>query len=97
MINTLKNTLEMIKRGYKFLPIDLNKSESFLFVIEDNKALRMPFITIDGLGDVAAENIVENRKNKLFSKIDIKSRIKINKTLWKKFEELKIIEQLPDS
>ncbi|WBL31351.1 DNA polymerase III subunit alpha [Candidatus Phytoplasma sacchari] len=96
LINTLKNTLEMIKRGYNFLPIDLNKSESFLFVIEDDKYLRMPFIAIDGLGDVAAENIVKNRKQKLFSKSDIKERIKINKTLWKKFEELKIIDQLPD-
>ncbi|WCA22404.1 exonuclease domain-containing protein [Candidatus Phytoplasma oryzae] len=95
IMNTLKNALEMKQRGYQFLPIDLNKSEAFLFVIENDKFLRMPFITIDGLGDVAAENIVANRKNKLFSKQDIKERIKVNKTIWKKFETLKILDQLP--
>ncbi|RAM57839.1 DNA polymerase III subunit alpha, partial [Candidatus Phytoplasma oryzae] len=96
ILNTLKNTSEMIQRGYKFLPIDLNKSEAFLFVIENENYLRMPFITLDGLGGVAAESIVETRKKKLFDKQDFKERIKVNKTLWKKFEELGIINNLPD-
>ncbi|MDO8167936.1 PHP domain-containing protein [Candidatus Phytoplasma melaleucae] len=98
MINTLTNSLEMKKRGYVILPIDLNKSEANIFVMEKPNALRMPFIAIDGLGQIGADNIVKNRKEKLFSQQDFLKRVKINKTILKKFqEELKLIEKLPEA
>jgi DNA polymerase-3 subunit alpha (Gram-positive type) len=95
-INTLKSASEMLKLGYKFLPIDLNKSEANEFVIENNNALRMPFVAIDGLGQVAADNIVMNRKEKLFTQKDFVKRVKINKTILKKFKDEMIIEKLPE-
>lgn len=49
MINTLNIASEMIQMGFKFLPIDLNKSEAFEFVIHNNNSLIMPFISLDGL------------------------------------------------
>ena len=48
---------EMYARGLEFLPIDLYKSHSRNFQIVDGKLLP-PFNSIDGLGDVAAELIM---------------------------------------
>ncbi|MDV3198053.1 MAG: PHP domain-containing protein [Vigna little leaf phytoplasma] len=92
LINTLKNAVEMINRGFNFLPIDLNKSDANIFVIDEkHKSLRMPFITLDGLGQIAAEKIVKARQDKLFtSKQDFLARVKVNKTILKKFEELSL-------
>ncbi|QTX02833.1 DNA polymerase III subunit alpha, Gram-positive type [Candidatus Phytoplasma luffae] len=97
LINTLNVASEMLKRGFKFSPIDLNKSQAFDFIIDgDEKSLIMPFITIDGLGEVAANNIVEERKKKSFTQEDFYKRVKINKTVYKIIkDELKLIEQLP--
>ena len=51
-LDVLKSALEMTARGYKFGNIDLYKSDSFKFLIdEDNKTLIPPFISIDGLGE----------------------------------------------
>lgn len=78
---------EMTKRGYKFLPVDIHKSEATTFKIEGN-ALRMPFITIAGLGEQVAYQIIEEREKKEFLSLnDIKERTKINKTVFEFMEK----------
>ena len=52
----LEIVLEMYERGLSFLPIDLRKSHATKFIIEDG-ALRPPFNSISGMGNVAAEAI----------------------------------------
>ena len=60
----LEVAYEMVKRGFKFKNIDLEKSEARDFVItEDKKSLILPFITIDGLGLKVAESVVNARKD----------------------------------
>lgn len=84
---TLGVALEMAKRGYKFLPVDINKSAATEFTIE-GKALRMPFVSVDGLGLTAANDIVARREEKAFStREDVRTRTKINKTVFEKLEE----------
>ena len=64
----LEIVLEMYERGYKFLPIDLYKSHSTKFLIEDG-AIRPPLASIPGLGNVAAESIykaVQEEKRKIY-------------------------------
>ncbi|MEZ0180247.1 DNA polymerase III subunit alpha ['Camptotheca acuminata' phytoplasma] len=104
LINTLNISSEMIKRGFKFLPIDLNKSEAFEFVIFEDKFLIMPFISIDGLGEIAANTIVEVRKlqeGQRFTKESFnhnisKKNIKLNKNVLNIIvNDLKLIDQLP--
>ena len=59
----------MLARGYKFLPVNLLKSEAFAFKPEDGK-IRMPFSALGGLGDKAAEKIVSVRENDEFLSIE---------------------------
>ena len=75
---------EMLKRGFKFLPVDINKSHSTDFVIEGDN-LRLPLISIPGLGEGVAIDAVERRNEKKFSSIeDVTTRTKINKTVIEK-------------
>lgn len=86
LIVTLGVALEMTKRGYSFLPIDINKSEATTFVMEQ-KGLRMPFTSIDGLGESVAYDIVQKRKEKPFSsRDDVNDRTRVNKTVFEKLE-----------
>ena len=91
---TLGVALEMTKRGYKFLAVDINKSDATIFLMED-EGLRMPFSSIDGLGVQVAYDVVEKRNEKLFvSKEDVKNRTKINKTVFEKMEKYGAFDEL---
>ena len=77
MYAILELVLEMYERGFEFLPIDLYKSDSKKFLVEDGK-IRPPLNSIAGLGTVAAEGIEAARKEGKFMSIDdmkIKSKI----------------------
>src|SRR5690554_2343172 len=81
LIVTLGVALEMVKRGFKFLPVSIEKSEAKKFVIEDD-GLRMPFVSVDGLGEQVALGIVEARNEREFSSVeDVLERTRINKTV----------------
>lgn len=90
---------EMVKRGFSFRPIDIERSEARDFVIhEDGKSLILPFITVDGLGYKVAASIVEARKETPFkSKDDIQTRTSLSKTLFTKLEMLNCFDHLPDN
>ncbi len=86
LLVTLGAALEMSKRGYAFLPVNIHSSEATTFKMEE-KGLRMPFNSIDGLGVQVAYDIVAKRAQKEFeSKDDVKNRTKINKTVYEKME-----------
>ncbi len=77
MYSVLEIVLEMYERGIKFLPIDLYKSHSTKFLMEED-GIRPPLNSIPGLGTVAAEGIEEAKKEGKFMSIDdmkIKSKI----------------------
>ncbi|MGL4571892.1 MAG: PolC-type DNA polymerase III [Clostridium sp.] len=80
LTTSLEMSFEMYKRGFKFLRVDLYKSEATKFIIEDG-ALRPPINALQGVGDNAAKAIVEARKDGEFiSKEDLRMRAKITKT-----------------
>ncbi|MFA5720629.1 MAG: hypothetical protein WC939_06200, partial [Acholeplasmataceae bacterium] len=66
------------------------------FVMEEN-ALRMPFMSIDGLGASVASGIVEARNERTFtSKDDVKERTRINKTVFEIMENNGAFEDLEE-
>lgn len=96
LITALQVALEATLRGIKFLPVDIKKSSSTIFEIEDGN-LRLPFIAVDGLGESVALDIVEQRNTKQFSsKKDVMNRTRLNNTLFEEFNIMHAFSNLPD-
>lgn len=88
LLNMYQVAFEMLKRGFKFYPIDIMKSHATQFLLEDG-GLRLPFISIPGLGESVALDIMNKRNEKIFTSLqDIQNRTKINKTLFEKMIKL---------
>ena len=88
---------EMYARGFEFAPIDIFSAQSRLFQIVDDKL--MPSLSsIDGLGEKAADAIVEAAKDGPFlSKDDFRMRTKVSKTVVDLMDELGLLGDLPES
>lgn len=81
MYAILELVLEMYERGFEFLPMDLYKSHSSKFIVEDGK-IRPPLNSIPGLGTVAAEGIEKARQDGKFMSIDdLKIRSKVGNSV----------------
>ncbi|MDO4453406.1 MAG: PolC-type DNA polymerase III [Eubacteriales bacterium] len=93
----MKIVREMYARGFTFLPIDLYKAQARRFQILDGKL--MPALsTIEGLGDKAADAVVDAAKEGAFlSKDDFRDRTKVSKTVIDLMSELGILDGLPES
>ncbi len=88
---------EMYARGFEFMPIDLFTAQSRNFQIIDGK-LMPSFSSIEGLGEKAADAIVEAAKDGPFlSKDDFRARTKVSKTVVDLMDELGILGELPES
>ena len=80
-IPVLQLVNEAMARGIRFLPVDLRKSQSFIFQPE-NGGIRMPFSALPGLGENAAESIVRAREEEQFFSVeDLQLRAKLSKTV----------------
>ena len=68
-------------RGVEFLNVDLMKSDAKAFLPENGK-IRMPFNSLSGLGDTAAEKIIEARnKYTIYSIEELRERTGISKSV----------------
>ncbi len=79
LLTVLEVVLEMFMRGYKIKNVDLYKSHSDKFIIEDNGILP-PLKSLEGLGENVARKIVEERNMSRFISIeDLVNRGKVSK------------------
>lgn len=88
---------EMYARGFDFAPIDITVAGSRNFKIVDGKI--MPALTsIDGLGEKAADAVVEAVKDGPFlSKEDFWQRTKVPKSIIEVMDGLHLLGDLPES
>ncbi len=86
---------EMYARGFEFMQIDIFKVKAHEFQIIDGKL--MPALdTIDGLGEKAADLIVEAVKDGPFlSREDFKNRCKVSQTVTETMAELHLLGDIP--
>ena len=97
MYDDLEIVLEMYERGFKFLPVDLYKSHSSKFLVEDG-AIRPPLNSIAGLGTVAAEGIEKARNVEKFMSIDdLKIRSKVGDSVTALLKEFGCLEGMHQS
>ena len=98
VLECLKVALEALARNIKFKPVDLYKSHYHDFVIDEDGNLIPPFRAIDGLGEVVAKNIVEEREKREFISIeDLQKRTKLSSTLIEKLRSMGILDGMDES
>lgn len=97
VLKDMKIVQEMYARGFEFMPIDIYRAKAHHFQIIDNKL--MPSLsTIDGLGDKAADAVVDAVKDgKFLSRDDFRSRCKVSSTVVDLMVDLDLLGDLPIS
>lgn len=94
---TLQIINEMLARGIKVLPINIYKSEAKKFMIEGD-SLRLPYLSLSGVGEAAAESLVETAKSGDFLSIeDIQAKSKVSKTIIEMLKNAGAFGDLPES
>ena len=97
VFSILEIVLEMYERGIKFLPIDLYKSHSTKFIVEED-GIRPPLNSIPGLGTVAADGIQSAKNDGKFMCIDeLQQRAKVGKSVIEMLEKSGCLAGMPKS
>ena len=96
--STLQIINEMLARGIQLLPVDLYKSHSSRFAVEDGK-IRLPFSSLGGVGDAAAVSLVEARQTggDYISIDDLQARSKVSSAVIDTLREAGALSGLPES
>lgn len=94
---TLQIVCEMLARGIEVLPVDLFKSKAKKFVIEDGK-IRLPFSSLAGVGESAAENLETGGKEGDYLSIEeLKIRTKVSTAVIDGLRAVGALNDLPES
>ncbi|WP_237023522.1 PolC-type DNA polymerase III [Mycoplasma miroungirhinis] len=89
---------ELYARGFKILPVSIEKSQTSEWIIDyKENALIPPFTTIDSMGISVAQSIVEARnKYPILSVEDLMTRTKVNSRIQTTMKNLGILDNLPE-
>ena len=98
LLTTMEVVYEFYLRGFEFAPISIYESHAIKFLIKDGKILP-PFVAISGLGESAAWDLMEGRKDKTFLSIEEVSLAcpKVSKTHMQMLKEAGAFGDLPDT
>lgn len=96
-ISVLQLINECMARRIKFLPVDIEKSDAYIFLPE-NGGIRMPFSALSGLGENAAQNIIAAREEeKFFSVDDLRIRAKLTKSVIEVLRKNGVLDNLNET
>lgn len=97
-LESLRIALEATARGITFAPIDLYESEATVWKAISDTVVLPPFNSIEGLGDVVANVIVEERQKRAFLSIeDLQKRGRVSQTLIEKMRQMGILDGMDES
>lgn len=97
LFTVLEVILEAMCREIEFLPVNLYESNVKKVLIKEGKLLA-PLVSLQGVGESAAQNIVLARKEKKFSSIeDLRERSRISKTVIEILNEHGCLINLPST
>jgi DNA polymerase-3 subunit alpha (Gram-positive type) len=97
LLTVLELAQEMYARGITFHPIDLYQSHSEKFLVRDGQLLP-PFSSIAGVGESAADGIVESRVEGEFLSIeDLQRRARVSSTVVESLQRMGCLKGLPES
>ncbi|MDD2180814.1 MAG: PolC-type DNA polymerase III [Bacilli bacterium] len=98
VLEVLQVALEATARGFKFANIDIEKSDANNFILLDDYTLLPPFRTIDGLGELVAKKVVEERSKQPFLSIEnLQKRGKVTATTIEKMRIMGVLDKLDES
>jgi len=94
---TLHVVYEAMQRGVEFLTVDLFRSHSTTFQIEDGK-IRLPFSAVKGLGQTAAAGLLEAQSGGEYLSCDeLQARSGVGKTVVESLRALGTLDGMPTS
>lgn len=98
MMTTLEVCHEFYRRGFTFEPIDLYQSDAVTFLISET-GLIPPFTSLPGVGEQAAQNIVQERKKEKFlSAEELEMRCpKVSKSVVELLRQIGALGSLPQT
>ncbi|MBX6352327.1 MAG: PolC-type DNA polymerase III [Thermoflavifilum sp.] len=97
LLTVLEVALEMLMRGFRFLPLSLYESHATRFLIkEEANALLPPFAAVPGIGEAAAQSLYEARQSGPFLSVeDLQTRSRVSRAVLDVLEELGCLQDLP--
>lgn len=95
---TLQIINEMLARGIELLPVDIYKSHSKRFVV-DNGRIRLPFSSLAGVGETAALGLMEAAQSgeEFIAIDDLQARAKVSSAVIEALREVGALKGLPES
>ncbi len=97
LVTAMEMVVEMMARGFRFAPADLYKSEVSKFQPWGDNALLVPFTALGGLGESAAQSIVDARKDPFISVEDLRLRTKASNTVIDLLRSMGCLKGLPET
>ncbi|MDD5603221.1 MAG: PolC-type DNA polymerase III, partial [Eubacteriales bacterium] len=93
----LEIVLEMYARGIGFVPADVYKSDAFKFRITP-EGIRPPLVSLQGLGESAAQNIARLREEGRFNSVeDLCIKARISKSVADTLRQNGCLEGIPET
>jgi len=97
LYNSLQIINEMMARKIEFLPVNLYKSHSYKYIVENGK-VRLPFSSLAGVGGAAAINLEKSAKNgKYISIDDVQYRTGVSKVVIEMLKKAGALENMPET
>lgn len=95
--STLQIVNEMLERNIEVLPIDLYKSHSYMYLVEDGK-IRLPFSSLPGIGEAAAKSLEAGASQGAYISVDdLQERTRISKSVIESLEMCGALDGIPKS